>query len=79
MSVLGIPRVNCERGAEVRICRNNRDPGLTLASDNQPGAGQHFQSLPLWKAKKWSTPIQNGRLEMRRFIIEFGVRLSAHL
>ncbi|MBS6739894.1 hypothetical protein PO369_13045 [Phytobacter diazotrophicus] len=52
---------------------------LTAFCANQQEAGQHFQSLPLWKAKKWSMPIQNWRLEMRRFIIEFGDRLSAHL
>ncbi|WP_313626757.1 hypothetical protein [Kosakonia sp.] len=52
---------------------------LTAFCANQQGAGQHFQSLPLWKAKKWSMPIQNWLLEMRRFIIEFGDRLSAHL
>ncbi|WP_284602324.1 hypothetical protein [Dickeya dadantii] len=52
---------------------------LTAFCANQHGAGQHFQSLLLWKAKKRSMPIQNWRLEMRRFIIEFGDRLSAHL
>ncbi|MZG32746.1 transposase, partial [Dickeya dianthicola] len=30
-------------------------------------------------SKKWSMPIQNWRLAMSRFIIEFGDRLSAHL
>ncbi len=30
-------------------------------------------------SKKWSMPIQNWRLTMSRFIIEFGDRLSAHL
>ncbi|KAG1716138.1 IS256 family transposase [Enterobacter bugandensis] len=30
-------------------------------------------------SKKWSTPIQNWRLAMSRFIIEFGDRLSDHL
>ncbi|EED2931485.1 transposase, partial [Salmonella enterica subsp. enterica] len=30
-------------------------------------------------SKKWSMPIQNWRLEMSRFIIEFGDRLSDHL
>lgn len=33
-----------ERTAEVRFCHNNRDVGLTLACDNQPGAG-HYVSL----------------------------------
>ncbi|EIE6255777.1 transposase, partial [Salmonella enterica] len=30
-------------------------------------------------SKKWSMPIQNWRLAMSRFIIEFGDRLSDHL
>ncbi|ESA95334.1 hypothetical protein HMPREF1619_05968 [Klebsiella pneumoniae 909957] len=30
-------------------------------------------------SKKWSMPIQNWRLTMSRFIIEFGDRLSVHL
>lgn len=30
-------------------------------------------------SKKWSMPIQNWRLAMGRFIIEFGDRLSDHL
>ncbi|EHX7037851.1 transposase, partial [Salmonella enterica subsp. enterica serovar Agbeni] len=30
-------------------------------------------------SKKWSMPIQNWRLAMSRFIIEFGDRLSNHL
>ncbi|KAF0660448.1 transposase, partial [Salmonella enterica subsp. enterica serovar Worthington str. BCH-4719] len=30
-------------------------------------------------AKKWSMPIQNWRLAMSRFIIEFGDRVSDHL
>ncbi|KKF34582.1 hypothetical protein SY86_01260 [Erwinia tracheiphila] len=30
-------------------------------------------------SKKWSMPIQNCRLAMSRFIIEFGDRLSVHL
>ncbi|MDS7903775.1 hypothetical protein PTQ40_33110, partial [Klebsiella michiganensis] len=30
-------------------------------------------------SKKWSIPIQNWRLAMNRFIIEFGDRLSDHL
>ncbi|MGS9179583.1 IS256 family transposase, partial [Salmonella enterica subsp. enterica serovar Infantis] len=30
-------------------------------------------------SNKWSMPIQNGRLAMSRFIIEFGDRLSDHL
>ncbi|MCG4405800.1 hypothetical protein LMJ78_23770, partial [Escherichia coli] len=30
-------------------------------------------------SKKWSMPIQNWRLAMSRFIIEFGDRLSEHL
>ncbi|EIF4707096.1 transposase, partial [Salmonella enterica subsp. enterica serovar Derby] len=30
-------------------------------------------------SKKWSMPIQNWRLAMGRFIIEFGDRLSNHL
>ncbi|HCZ5349549.1 TPA: IS256 family transposase, partial [Salmonella enterica] len=29
-------------------------------------------------SKKWSMPIQNGRLAMGRFIIEFSDRLSDH-
>ncbi|WP_395754782.1 hypothetical protein [Edwardsiella ictaluri] len=29
-------------------------------------------------AKKWSMPIQNWRLAMSPFIIEFGDRLSTH-
>jgi hypothetical protein len=29
-----------DRGAEVRICHDHRDAGLTLACDNQRGAGQ---------------------------------------
>lgn len=31
--------VRNERRAEVRICHNRRDVGLTLACNNQPGAG----------------------------------------
>lgn len=30
-----------ERGAEVRICHNRRDVGLTFACDDQPGACQY--------------------------------------
>ncbi|EIQ95511.1 transposase, Mutator family protein, partial [Yersinia pestis PY-13] len=30
-------------------------------------------------SKKWSMPIQNWRLAMSRFIIEFGDRLNDHL
>ncbi|GAA3898122.1 hypothetical protein GCM10022405_24270 [Gibbsiella dentisursi] len=30
-------------------------------------------------SKKWSMPIQNWRLAMNRFIIEFGERLNVHL
>ncbi|WP_029456614.1 transposase [Dickeya zeae] len=30
-------------------------------------------------SKKWSMPIQNWRLPMSRFIIEFGDHLSEHL
>ncbi|KKF34492.1 transposase [Erwinia tracheiphila] len=30
-------------------------------------------------SKKWNMPIQNWRLAMSRFIIEFGDRLSVHL
>ncbi|MFB9087439.1 transposase [Erwinia tracheiphila] len=30
-------------------------------------------------SKKWSMPVQNWRLAMSRFIIEFGDRLSVHL
>jgi len=30
-------------------------------------------------SKKWSMPIQNWRLAMGRFIIDFGDRLSDHL
>jgi putative transposase len=30
-------------------------------------------------SKKWSMPIQNWRLAMSRFIIEFGDRMSDHL
>ncbi len=30
-------------------------------------------------SKKWSMPVQNWRLAMSRFIIEFGDRLSEHL
>ncbi len=30
-------------------------------------------------SKKWSMPIQNWQLEMSRFIIEFGERLSDRL
>ena len=33
-------KVCCERKAEVRICRNNRVLGLSLASDNQQGEEQ---------------------------------------
>lgn len=33
-------KVRCEREAEVRICHNHRDAGLTLECNNQPGAGQ---------------------------------------
>lgn len=31
--------VCCERRAEVRICHNRRDVGLTLVCNNQRGAG----------------------------------------
>ncbi|KKF37804.1 transposase [Erwinia tracheiphila] len=30
-------------------------------------------------SKKWNMPVQNWRLAMSRFIIEFGGRLSLHL
>lgn len=32
--------VRYERTAEVRDCHNNQGPGLTLESNNQPGADQ---------------------------------------
>lgn len=32
-----------ERTAEIRVCHNNWDGGLTLASDNQLGAGHLFR------------------------------------
>ena len=40
--ILLVLEVCSERTAEVRICLNNRDPGLILASDNQSGAGHGF-------------------------------------
>lgn len=59
-------KVRCERRAEVRICHDYPDAGLTLASDNQWRAGQgdqfHLKEIEIhWReVLRLATSIKQG-------------------
>ena len=72
--------------------RSLRHERYRIAEQCDPGCHKETQSVPDRRLgaegylsgdqgciKKWSMPIQNWRLAMSRFIIEFGARLSDHL
>jgi hypothetical protein len=54
-----------ERGAEVGICHNRRDVGLTLACNNQPGAGHDDLLSSILLIVRWKTYVIGSNLNER--------------
>ena len=73
--VINLWRGDVERGLVGLAVGGDDDVAVLLV---QLGVGVAYLAIQQ-ASKKWTMPIQNWKLALNRFIIEFGDRLNGHL